>query len=401
MNPWRGLAGLPRAVWVLSAVSFTNRVGTMFVPFLVLYATGSLGVSPATAGALLTLYGLGSIVAAPIGGRLCDRYGPARMMWLSLVAAGALLLCIPLATTFESTAVLVSALALVGEVVRPATMSAVGAFAAPHQRRAAFALLRLAVNLGMAVGPALGGLLALHSFALLCVVDGATSLAAALVLALLWPGEPPRVEAEAGPSRRGAWRTPGFVLFLVGALASAIVFFQHEAALPLYLTRDLALSSTTFGLMFTLNTLLIVLVEVPINLAMARWPHRRALALGALLNALGFGAAVLVTPGWGEAAAYGMALTVVVWTFGEMILLPGMTAYVTDLAPPGRSGEYLGLYSMAWGIAFATGPAAGTWLYDHAGGRSVWLAVLALGLLTALLFALTVREPSPGATPPK
>ena len=399
LNPWRGLTGLPRAVWVLSAVAFTNRVGTMFVPFLVLYATSALGVSASQAGLLLTVYGVGAIVAAPIGGRLCDRYGPVRVMWLSLVASGALLLCMPLATTFESTVALIAVLALVGEVVRPATMSAIGSFAPPHQRRAAFALSRLAVNLGMAVGPALGGFLAAGSFHILCFVDGATSLAAALLLALLWPGEPTRLAGEPAHVRRGAWRTPGFALFLLGVLASAIVFFQHEATLPLFMTRDLSLSSATFGLMFTLNTGLIVLVEVPINLAMARWPHRRALSLGAVLIALGFGGAAFVTPSWGDGAVYGIAATVVVWTFGEMILLPGMTAYVTDLAPPGRTGEYLGLYSMAWGIAFATGPAVGTWLYDVAGARTLWLAVLGLGLAAALFFGRFVREPTSGATP--
>jgi MFS family permease len=399
MNPWRGLSGLPRPVWILAAVAFTNRVGAMFVPFLVLYATGALGVSPSKAGVLLTVYGVGGIIAAPIGGRLCDRFGPVRVMWLSLVAAGALLLAMPLATTYEATLALVALLALVGEAVRPATMSATGAFAGASQRRAAFALTRLAVNLGMAVGPALGGVLALHSFSLLCIVDGATSLAAALLLTLAWPGEPPAVAREPEHLRKGAWRAPGFMVFLLGALACAIVFFQHESTLPLYLTRELALPSTTFGLMFTINTGLIVLVEVPINLAMARWPHRRVLALGALLNAIGFGSAVLVTPAWGGAAAYGMALTVVVWTFGEMVLLPGMTAYVTDIAPPGRAGEFLGLYSMTWGVAFATGPVAGTWLYDHVGPAAVWLACFGLGSCAALVFATRLREPAPAPPP--
>ena len=51
MNPWRGLAGLPRAVWVLSAATLVNRSGTMFVPFLVLYLTRARGYTPAAAGA--------------------------------------------------------------------------------------------------------------------------------------------------------------------------------------------------------------------------------------------------------------------------------------------------------------------------------------------------------------
>src|SRR5512141_3271185 len=98
MNPSRGLAGLPRALWVLSFATLVNRSGTMFVPFLVLYLTRARGYTPAAAGAILALFGAGALLAAPVAGRLSDRLGPMRLMPASLGVSGVLLLLFPLAT---------------------------------------------------------------------------------------------------------------------------------------------------------------------------------------------------------------------------------------------------------------------------------------------------------------
>jgi predicted MFS family arabinose efflux permease len=175
-NPWAGLRGLPRTVWIVFATSLTNRAGMMALPFLVLYLTRHLGTSASLAGLAVSAYGLGGIVTGPIAGRLCDRVGPFTVMRVSLALTGVILMIIPLAHRFSIVVLLVFVWALVADATRPATMSALTTAAAPDQRKAAIALNRLGVNLGMSVGPAVGGFLALVSFPLLFVVDGLTSL---------------------------------------------------------------------------------------------------------------------------------------------------------------------------------------------------------------------------------
>ncbi len=176
-----------------------------------------------------------------------------------------------------------------------------------------------------------------------------------------------------------------------------IVFFQHESSMALYLVRDLGIAVWVFGLLHTVNTLLIVFLEVPLNLATAHWPHRRTLVLGSLLVGAGFGALAFAR------SLPAVVATVVVWTFGEMMLLPGMASYVADVAPAGSRGAYMGLYTMAFSVAIVAGPPLGTALLDKAGGRALWLVMLAFGLLSALLFS-RVREPdrveAPDARPP-
>ena len=388
MNPWRGLAGLPRALWVLAAASFVNRSGTMFLPFLILYLTKDLGVSTSTAGAVFALFGVGALTAGPVVGRFADRFGPVRMKRLSLVLSGALLFCVPLARALGPMAVLTFLIAVVNEAFRPASLAVITHLAEPEQRRAAFALQRLASNLGMSIGPALGGFLASVSWPSLFFVDGATSLLAAATLVLLFPKDVsfPSAPADSGPSKREGLRDPALVYFLVSLVPVGIVFFQHASSLPVYLVAGLGFPVWTFGLLHTVNTVLIVFLEVPLNLATAHWPHRRALALGSALVAAGFGALAFAR------SMPEVVVTIVVWTFGEMMLLPGMAAWVADVAPAGSRGVYMGLYGTAFSLAIVAGPPLGTALLERGGGKVLWLSMLALGLLSTLLFT-RVKEP--------
>jgi predicted MFS family arabinose efflux permease len=401
-NPWAGLRGLPRTVWIVAATSLVNRAGMMALPFLVLYLTRHIGTSAALAGLAVSAYGLGGIVTGPIAGRLCDRLGPFTVMRASLALTGVILMVIPLAHSFGAVVLLVFVWALIADATRPATMSALSSAAAPEQRKAAIALNRLGVNLGMSIGPAVGGFLALVSFPLLFVVDGLTSLAAAAVLSLLLRPEDIRLVAHASnpdsgeelkdvpvhqspgpPVHPGVWRDRTALTFLLAMVLVGLVFTQHQGAMSVYLVRDLHYRESFFGALFAVNTLMIVALEVPLNLAMAHWPHRRALILGMLLTGIGFGAmgiARSVAP---------LVATVVIWTFGEMITFPVGTAYLADLAPRGRMGEYMGAYSSTFSLSVIIGPWAGTAALDHFGSAATWAGVLVCGLLAAAVTALT------------
>ncbi len=402
LNPWKGLEGLPRDLWLICGAMLVNRAGTMVLPFLVLYLTDKEGFGVGEAGFAVTLYGIGSLVMAPVAGAVCDRIGALRVIRVSLLLSGALMFFIPLAHGRPAILGAVLCLAITAEGVRPAAMTLVTEAAPAGRNKASFALLRLAINLGMSVGPAVGGLLASVSFPLIFYVDGATSIAAGLVLsaARLPVVETARAAAVAQqaeqrvrPLRGGlqAFADHRLVFFLAGLLPVFMVFFQHQATMPLYLVRDLGLSEASYGLLFTVNTMLIILLEVPLNLAMTSWPHRRALPLGALLVGAGFGAMGLV------AGFPGVALTVVVWTFGEMILLPGASAWVAEVAPAHRRGAYMGLFVMSFSVAFASGPWLGTAVYDRYGSGVLWSLAFVFGCLSAALLAMTREAPAPVA----
>lgn len=383
-SPWKGLEGLPVAVWILAGATLLNRAGTMALPFLVLYLHKGLGLPAAQAGQGFIAYGLAAMVASPAGGWLADRMGHLRVMMLSLAVSGSLLLALPLLRSWPAVLALTVAWALAAEAFRPAAMAILTDLAPPPRRKAVFALNRLAINLGMSIGPAVGGFLAVHSFRALFWLDGITSLLSAAVILLFVRVQETRhgpAPAGAGGEGRRVWRDAAFLGFIAAALPVLVVFFQHEGPLPIFLVRDLGYPESFYGLLFTVNTVLIVFVEVSLNLATAHWPHRRTFALGSLLYAVGFGAlAVLHT-------RLGILATVVAWTFGEMMLLPAFSDYVAHVAPPARRGEYMGVWGLGIGLAFAFGPWIGTWVLDRHGALVLWMSMGALGLVSAAVLA--------------
>jgi predicted MFS family arabinose efflux permease len=394
VNPWRRLGPLPRSVWILFTASLVNRAGSMVLSFLVIYLTRERGFSPERAGFVLFLYGLGAIVTAPVAGRLADRWGVVPVMRTSLLLSGITLLVYPLARTMPAIIAVTLALAMLTEAFRPAAMAFLAETVEPARRKAAFALYRLAINLGMAVGPAIGGILATISFRYLFLVDGATSLAAGVVFVVSrLPGRraarPAGVQTTTTRLRlsTAAHADPRFLFFLASVFPVTVVFFQHISSMPLFVVRNLGLSAATFGLLFSLNCLLIVVFEVALNAATAHWPHRRTLSIGAFLSGAGFGAMAFAWNAWSLAA------TVVLWTFGEMLFFPASAAYATDIAPDARRGEYSGLYTMAFSLAFAVGPWAGTVVLERLGPRTLWGLTFVLGLAAAAMF-LRLPEPS-------
>jgi MFS family permease len=405
MNPWRGLRGLPREIWILFAATLVNRCGTMVLPFLVLYLTRVLAISVSHAALALTVYGIAALLTMPIAGGLTDRLGALFVMRCSLLLSGFVLFLFPLAHHFGAILAITFVFAILNESVRPPSLALVSDLVEPEQRKQAFALSRLAVNLGMSLGPAIGGILAVYSFRFLFFADGATSILAGLVLIFAWPGtrrtkatEPQwddpedlgrEIEAE-GPALLAAphpaadlraFRNRRMLYFLAALIPTQLVFFQLTSTLPVFLVRYLRLPESFYGTVFTLNTLMIVALEVPLNNATAHWSHRRSLTLGALLYAIGFGSFALASGPAGVFAA------VAVWTFGEMILMPGSAAYAAEIAPAGRRGEYMGLYTMSFSFAFSVGPWLGAMLLDIHGPQILWGAAFLSGCISTLLMS--------------
>ncbi len=379
-------------MWILFAVTLTNRSGTMFLPFLVLYLTRHLGFTAPEAGLQLAIYGAAALVASPLSGRLADRLGADRVMRTSLFVSGLLLVLFPLVKTHLGVGLFAVALSFGQEAFRPASLSIITHLVRPEQRKAAFALSRLAVNLGMSVGPAAGGFIAIWSWPALFWVDGATSLLAGLVL-VLSPLHLPAYTAGPAPEGSAPATSPFtdrvFLLFLAGVVPVGIVFFQHASAMSVFLVRDLGFATSVYGLLQTVNTLLIVFTEVPLNLAFAGWPHRRTLATGCILVGLGFGIFAVAR------SLPAIVVGVVVWTLGEMILLPGMAAFVAGIAPERGRGAWMGVYTMSFNLSFAVGPWLGNWMLDRYGPTILWGTMFAFGLASA---AIMSRVPEPRAS---
>ncbi len=393
LNPWKDLAGLPRESWLIALATLVNRAGTMVMPFLVLFLTRDRGLAPTRAGLAIAVYGVVALLWSPLAGRWGDAWGQLRMVKASLFCTAGVLLAIPLFHSYLSILLGMVLLALVSEPVRPATMALVSHLAPVHRRRQAFALNRLAVNLGMSIGPTVGGFLAEASFRSLFWVDAATSLLAGLVLVLV-PFRAPRHFHDPSAAPAASALSDRRLLYVLAALLPVLlVFFQHVSTMALYLVDTLGFRPSVYGGLFFVNTLVIVLTEVRLNTLTAHWPFSRSLAMGALLATLGFA---------GLAVARSLPAvvgTVLLWTAGEMVLFPTASAYISEISPPSRRGEYLGFYTMAFGLAFSVGPWLGTLVFERWGPVTLWALCLPLGGLSAWALSRVSGRTQPAVVP--
>ncbi len=390
-------SGLPRPVWLLSAVTLVNRSGTMVLPFLALYLTEQRGLSPAGAGALLGLYGLGSIGGAYLGGWLSDRLGPRRVMGGSLVLGGAGFLVLGALRSPAAIGAALVYLSVVGEAFRPAVAAAVVRVAPPPVRTRAYALLRLAVNLGMTVGPVAAGFLAQVDYLWLFVGDGGTCLAAA---AVLWASFRERSGSAGAPAEAAAppphtvdggspWRDRPFLAMTFLTTLLSVVFFQLLSTYPLTLHAVYGFPEALVGAVFGVNTLIIVAVEMVLVHRLRALRPLSVAAAGALFVGLGFGilplgaGGGLLPPGTGYAAAF-VLFSLVLWTAGEMLAFPFLQGYAAERAHGRAEGAYMGLFTLVFSIGFAAAPLAGTWVYQRLGPQWVWYGS---GLACAVLAA--------------
>ncbi|MEO8399598.1 MAG: MFS transporter [Ignavibacteriaceae bacterium] len=397
MNPWQGLNKLPKDLWILSGATLINRSGTMVLPFLALYLTKQLNISPANAGLVITCYGLGALITNPFVGRLSDKLGALKVIKLSLIFSGLFLFIYPFLKDFSLILIVTIIWAIINEAYRPANLSLISELVTVEQRRPAYALNRLAINLGMSIGPVVGGFLSLVNFSLLFVVDAFTAICAGLFLVLApWKNVHAIIDADETHLQNKsifksiALKDLKFIFFVFAMLPVQIVFFQHQASMALYLVKDLGFVESTYGMLFAINTVLIILFEVPLNNSLNHWSDRKLLIIGSLLTGIGFGAMAFARD------IFTLVITIVVWTFGEMILFPASAAYMAEIASPKKRGEYMGFFQMSFSLAFTIGPWLGTIVLVKFGSVILWLGALMFGVLSALLMMkLPKHETSP------
>jgi MFS family permease len=385
-------SGLSREIWLLCAVLLVNRAGTMVLPFLSLFLIVERGLTVAQAGQLLALYGIGAVLGAYLGGVCSDRFGSVRTQHLSLILTGAAFLWFVTLERLVFVSLGMFVLAMVSEAFRPAAMAAVAERSPAHIQVRSFALLRLAANIGMAIGPAVGGLLAIHSYRWLFIADAATCWAASLALlaALGTPGVTAAATAARGDERPRSPLTDGpFLLLLLLVTSIAVVLFQIFSTLPIHFREVYGFRENGIGMLLGLNATLIIAFEMVLIHAIQQMKRLPLIGLGAFIFCAGLGLMPL-----GSSVPY-VALTVVVWTIGEMLCMPLLNAVVAERARSGNHGRYMGAYTMSFSVALIVGPTFGTWIFQHFGPRALWFSVGALGL-PLWAFALFLSRILPG-----
>ncbi|MBC7949620.1 MAG: MFS transporter [Chitinophagaceae bacterium] len=379
-------SGLSRSTWLLSLVMLINRSGTMVVPFMTLYLTSpKMGYSVGQAGVVFGLFGLGAFSGAFFGGKLTDKIGFYPVQLITLIGGGILFMILGQMQSYPWICAITFLLSFVNEAFRPANSTAIAFYSKEENRTRSYALNRLAINLGWALGSGLGGLLAKHSYELLFWVDGVTNIVAAMLMwSFLKPVDykpPKKKEFEATPLT-SAYNDKTYMVFIIITTLFASCFFQIFTNLPVFFKKELHFSEPYIGLLMASNGIIIALVEM-VLIYKLEGKRKSMIYIAAGVALVGISFLMLNLPGMGAWLAFAMIIAV---TFGEIFSMPFMNTFWISRTHAGNRGQYAALYTMAWSAAQCLGPLLGAQLVEHYSFYWLWWVVGSLALVASYSF---------------
>jgi MFS family permease len=356
---------LPRSVWLLQAGGLANFFGNgMVIPFLIIYLHNVRGLSLATAGLIAASNGLAALVSGPLAGALSDRVGPRQTLVGSLSVMAVAISLFPLIHEAWHAFALNALLGFGSGAFWPSQSALVTGLTPPERRHAAFAQQRVTMNLGFGLGGLTGGLIATtgspESFTKLFLLDAVTFLVFAVILSRI-PSPALASHDHAPGTYRDVLRNRPFMSFAaLNMLFVMVGIVPLSEFLPVFVKNNAGVSEHGIGLVFFVNTVTIVALQLPISKLQEGRRRMTALALMGVLWSASW-LAVLVTGAWLDAGGAVAALVVIgmVFAVGECLHGTVQGPVVVDLAQPQLIGRYMAVSSLSWQVAFIIGPAIG------------------------------------------
>ena len=383
--------GLPPTFWLIWTGTLVNRLGGFVIPFLTLYLTAQRAIPVGRAALIVSLFGAGSFLAQLGGGELTDRLGRRPVMLMSFFVTPVFMIMLGLARDLLLISAATFIVGFFMDLYRPAVGAAIADLVPPESRTRAYGYNYWAINLGAAVAPLLAGLMASYNYLILFVADALTTAVFGLIVFFgireTRPAEAQHTSHSPVSERiTQLRREPILLLFSLITLFFGVIYMQGNVTLPLDMQSH-GLGPRDYGAAIAVNGFLIILVTIPVSNMAAKWPRFETVAISAVLLGAGFGFTALAT------SLPLFALSVALWTLGEIAATSVSPAIIADLSPVRLRGLYQGIFGAAWGLSYFIGPLAGGWVYEQLGSTALWIGCLLLGLVLSLCY-LALRVPA-------
>ncbi|HEX5836275.1 MAG TPA: MFS transporter [Anaerolineales bacterium] len=383
--------GLPPAFWLIWTGTLVNRLGGFVIPFLTLYLTAQRAIPVGRAALIVSLFGAGSFLAQLSGGELTDRLGRRPVMLMSFFVTPVFMIMLGLARDLLLISAATFIVGFFMDLYRPAVSAAIADLVPPESRTRAYGYNYWAINLGAAVAPLLAGLMASYNYLILFVADALTTAIFGLIVFFgireTRPAEAQHTSHSPVSERiTQLRREPILLIFSLITLFFGVIYMQGNITLPLDMQSH-GLGPRDYGAAIAVNGFLIILVTIPVSNMAAKWPRFETVAISAVLLGAGFGFTALAT------SLPLFAMSVALWTLGEIAATSVSPAIIADLSPVRLRGLYQGIFGAAWGLSYFIGPLAGGWVYEQLGSTALWTGCLILGLVLSLCY-LALRVPA-------
>jgi MFS family permease len=391
-------AEYPPQFWLMGSGLLISSAGSSLIwPFLMIYVSEKHSLSLSTDSTQITIQAATGLFTSFIAGAVADRLGRKPVMVISLAVNGLGYLFMSQAHTFLGFALLMFVMGASNPLYQVGADAMLADLILPKQRTNAYAIVRMINNAGIAIGPAVGGFLAARSYTYAFVGAASGMLIYSLLLFFraretlarsYHPEKRPAREALGGYER--VFHDRPYIIFAllvgVGLIAPSMLW----SLMAVYAKQNFNLSESLYGWLPTTNALMCVFVQLFVTRITRRFRPLPVAAIGMLTYALGVGSVALMK------SFQGFWASMVVMTFGELILIPTVSKYIADLAPVDMRGRYMSFYWFAWGIARATAPLIGGFLNDAISPRAIWIGGFTIGLVSAIGLTIFYKFRSSG-----
>jgi MFS family permease len=382
-------------VWVMAVVQLVTATGfSIAIPFLALYLHNDRGLSMTMVGLIILGAGLCSAVSQAFGGALSDRFGrrPILIMAssISIFLYSGLAVLIGISAPVWAIAIVYTAGRSVLTITRPVISAMVADYTSKEKLTEAYGIIRIGANIGWAAGPAIGGYLA--GFLPYGWLFGIAAISCGIVFLIVfffiressrWMTSSVGFRSILPPAEDRV-----FLAFIALSVLLFIVMGQMASTLSIFTVDRIGFSTAQYGLLLTLNGLIVIFFQYPMTLALRRLAKFRALIIGSLLYAVGY-----LSLGW--ITQFGWALgAMAIITTGEIIHAPVTLSVIGELSPEDQRGRYMGLFGLSQTIGIAFGPLFGGILLDAfpSDPKLVWAPIALIALISAIGYFLWARR---------
>ncbi|MFN0253727.1 MAG: MDR family MFS transporter [Kofleriaceae bacterium] len=390
---------LDRRIWQLAFARSVNTMGlSLVMTFLGIYIVKTRGYPAWLYGVIALTGNLSQSLSNAWAGQLSDRIGRKPLITTSMLVRAVFIAVLGVLVLLDAPIWALAINLVITSTLRgcfePVSYALVADVATPEQRIAAFGLQRMGVNLGWAIGPALGGLLTIFMpYGTVFFIAAFGMLVATAVIAPM--EDPIRAKSTASSSPplaealRTAWRDRTIRLLLLATFFAALLHTQMYATFSIFMTDELALTKANVGVIYALNGAAVLILQLPALALINRIGIEIALPYAAIVNTIGYaliGAATGMT---------GCALAMLVITMGEVVLSPAHQSATAELADPSHRGRMFGVIGFAQMLGVAFAPLLGGVLLDTIGDHhgAMWMIIATLGCAQTLyLFAFVRRR---------
>ncbi len=386
----------PPQFWLIAFGVLVSSIGSSIIwPFQIVYMSEKLKNDPVTT--IATLISIGSLTGlfiSFIGGFIADRLGRKPIMFIAQAAHGIAYILMSRANSYFAFLLPMTIMGAAMPFYAIGSDSMMADMIPAQNRTNAYSVLRMINNAGIAIGPAIGGLLVSRSYTL--AFDAASIGMISYSLLLLFfvretlnkqtqkHGEEKRKETLGGYDR--VLQDKGFIRFVGIATLGMIAPLMMWTLLALYTKNNYHIPEYLYSWLPVTNALMCVFMQYPVTAFTRRRPNQQMIALGMFIYAIGVGSVALMTSFWG------FLFSMILITFGELTLVPTASTYVAAIAPEDLRGRYMTVYWLTWGLARAFAPIIGGFLNDAISPRAIWIGGLLFGLTSALGLFLFNKE---------